>query len=79
MAERPLAFHAAPPAGQWINDPNGLVYAGGAYRLFAQHRADAPAFRETGWAGFSSPDLLRWTCDGAVIPPRAVVSGRVAA
>lgn len=64
-----LAFHASPPAGQWINDPNGLAYVGGAYRLFAQHRVDAPAFRETGWARFSSPDLLRWTFDRCVIEP----------
>ncbi len=64
-----LAFHASPPAGQWINDPNGLAYGGGAYRLFAQHRADTPAFRETGWARFSSPDLLRWTFDRCVIEP----------
>ena len=68
MAE--LAFHAAPPAGHWINDPNGLVHADGAYRLFVQHRADHPAFRETGWARFSSPDMLRWTFDGPVIPPQ---------
>ena len=69
MAERALAFHAAPPPGHWINDPNGLAHLDGAYRLFAQHRADAPDFRETGWARFSSPDLLRWTFDGAAIPP----------
>ena len=65
----PLAFHATPPPGQWINDPNALLHANGAYRLFVQHRRDAPAFRETGWARLSSPDLLRWTFDGAVIPP----------
>lgn len=62
-----LAFHASPPAGHWLNDPNGLAYLDGAYRLFAQHRADAPKFRATGWARFSSPDLLRWTFDGSVI------------
>jgi sucrose-6-phosphate hydrolase SacC (GH32 family) len=56
-------------AGEWINDPNALLYADGAYRLFVQHRADAPEFRATGWARLSSPDLLRWTFDGVVIPP----------
>lgn len=64
-----LTFHATPPRGAWINDPNGLVFADGAYRLFVQHRADAPEFRATGWARLSSPDLLRWTWDGAVLPP----------
>jgi fructan beta-fructosidase len=66
---RPFAFHAAAPDGHWLNDPNGLVYAGGAYRLFAQHRADAPAFAATGWARLSSDDLLDWRFDGPVIPP----------
>lgn len=64
----PLSFHAAPPSGHWLNDPNGLIYVDGAYRLFAQHRADAPEFRETGWARFSSADLLRWRFDGPAIP-----------
>ena len=62
-----LAFHASPPPGEWLNDPNGLVYADGRWRLFVQHRADAPAFRATGWARLSSPDLLDWTWDGPVI------------
>ncbi len=64
-----FAFHAAPPAGEWLNDPNGLVFAEGRYRLFAQHACDAPAFKAIGWARFSSDDLLDWTFDGPVIPP----------
>ena len=64
-----LAFHASPPPGEWLNDPNGLVHAGGLWRLFVQHRADAPVFRTTGWARLSSPDLLAWTWDGPVIAP----------
>ena len=62
-----LAFHASPPPGEWLNDPNGLVHVDGRWRLFVQHRADAPAFRATGWARLSSPDLLDWTWDGPVI------------
>jgi sucrose-6-phosphate hydrolase SacC (GH32 family) len=69
VAEPPLAFHAAAPAGEWLNDPNGLIYSGGAYRLFAQHRNDGPAFTRTGWARLSSPDLLHWQFDGVAIPP----------
>lgn len=65
-----LAFHASPAPGHWLNDPNGLVFADGAYRLFAQHRIDAPGFRETGWARFSSSDLLRWHFDGVAIAPQ---------
>lgn len=70
MAKIPLAFHVAAPKAQWLNDPNGLIHADGAYRLFAQHRADAPDFRQTGWARFSSPDMLNWTCEGCVIRPQ---------
>ncbi len=64
-----LAFHASPPPGEWLNDPNGLVYLDGAWRLFVQHCADAPAFRATGWARLSSRDLLDWTWDGVAIAP----------
>ena len=62
-----FGFHAAPLAGHWINDPNGLVYAAGRYRLFVQHRADAPHFVVTGWARLSSDDLLHWEWDGEVL------------
>lgn len=62
-------FHAAPPAGEWINDPNGLVFSGGCYRLFVQHSAAADA--AIGWARLSSADLLGWRWDGQVILPDA--------
>ena len=62
-------FHAAPPPGEWLNDPNGLVFAGGRYRLFAQHSAAGPEFAAIGWARFSSDDLLHWEFDGPVIAP----------
>ena len=64
-------FHPAPPPGEWINDPNGLVFAGGRYRLFAQHSAIGPDFTAIGWARFSSDDLLHWDFDGVVIPADA--------
>ena len=64
-------FHAAPPPGEWINDPNGLIYAGGRYRLFAQHSAEEPDFKRIGWARWSSDDLLHWDWDGPVIAPDA--------
>ena len=63
-----LAFHAAAPDGEWTNDPNALVHVDGAYRLFVQHQSDAPASQATGWARYSSTDLLHWTFDGPVIP-----------
>ncbi|QMW21911.1 hypothetical protein [Sandaracinobacteroides saxicola] len=63
-----MAFHAHAPAGEWLNDPNGLLFSGGRWRLFAQHRADAPDFAATGWARLSGDDLLRWDWDGVAIP-----------
>lgn len=45
------------------------MFADGRYRLFVQHRSDAPAFQATGWARFSSDDLLQWEWDGPVLPP----------
>lgn len=62
-----MAFHAAPPAGEWLNDPNGLVATGDGWVLFAQHRADTPGFTASNWARFTSPNLLDWRCHGAVI------------
>lgn len=62
-----FGFHASPPADHWINDPNGLVFSAGRYRLFVQHRADAPDFVVTGWSRFSSDDLLTWEWDGEVL------------
>ena len=67
-----FAFHAAPPPGEWLNDPNGLVFADGAWRLFAQHSAAAPDFGKIGWGRLSSTDCLRWTWDGEVIAPDAL-------
>ena len=77
-----LAFHACPPPGEWLNDPNGLIHADGAWRLFTQHRADAPAFRATGWARLSSANGLDWAWDGPVIatmPGEWAYSGSVGA
>ena len=64
-----FAVHAAPPPGEWINDPNGLVFIDDRWRLFVQHSAAAPEFKSIGWARLSSPDLTHWTWDGPVIAP----------
>jgi fructan beta-fructosidase len=67
-----FAVHAAPPPGEWLNDPNGLAFIDGQWRLFVQHSAAAPDFRAIGWARLSSPDLLHWSWDGPVIAPDAL-------
>lgn len=67
----PLAFHAVPPSGEWLNDPNMLAATPGGYRLYAQHRADAPDYRATAWGSFHSDDLLGWRWTGVALPAGA--------
>ena len=52
-----------------MNDPNGLVFADGRYRVFVQYSRSSPEYKAIGWARLSSDDLLSWTWDGSVIPP----------
>lgn len=52
------ALHYAPPKG-WINDPNGLVYAGGKYHLFAQYGPE-PHWGDLHWSHAVSDDLIHW-------------------
>lgn len=52
-----FAFHAAPPPGTWMNDPNALLLRDGRWQLLAQHSA-SPATLAIGWGHWSSADLL---------------------
>ncbi len=63
-----------------MNDPNGLAYYDGRYRLWAQHSDDAPEYRRIGWGSWSSADMLDWRWDGIAIPyfdRRSAYSGSV--
>lgn len=66
-----LAFHAHPPAGQWLNDPNALIASGAGFQLLAQHRASPPEFRDTGWGLLTSSDLLSWRWSGTALHAQA--------
>lgn len=67
-------FHAAPRAGEWMNDPNGLAFYDGRFRLWAQHSNAAPDYRRIGWGRWSSDDLLEWDWDGVAIAAGDTIS-----
>lgn len=52
------ALHYTPRKG-WINDPNGLVCAGGKYHLFAQYGPE-PHWGDIHWSHAESKDLMHW-------------------
>ncbi|WAU82884.1 glycoside hydrolase family 32 protein [Streptomyces sp. Qhu-G9] len=55
---RPVA-HLRPP-GNWINDPNGLVFHDGHYHVSYQYNPHGADHANMHWGHFRSPDLLSW-------------------
>ena len=64
------ALHLEPPNG-WMNDPNGLCYAGGKYHVFFQYTpeaADGTGLRR--WGHYESSDDGRsWEFTGTFLSP----------
>jgi beta-fructofuranosidase len=54
------SYHVAPP-GNWLNDPNGLLYWNGRYHVFYQYNPSGPFHATVHWGHVVSEDLVTWT------------------
>ncbi len=68
IQEKRPTLHFAPQKG-WINDPNGLIYDGKQYHLFAQHNPSDTVWGPMHWLHAVSDDLLHWKELGIALYP----------
>ena len=61
-------LHFTPSKG-WINDPNGLLWDGERYHLFAQHNPDDVVWGTMHWLHAVSSDMLHWKEIGIALAP----------
>ncbi len=60
--------HFSPPAN-WMNDPNGMVYANGTYHLFYQYYPGATVWGPMHWGHATSKDLVKWKNEPVALYP----------
>lgn len=65
MSHRP-AYHYT-PARNFMNDPNGLVWAHGRFHLFHQYNPFGDVWGHMAWNHATSPDLVHWTEEGVAL------------
>jgi fructan beta-fructosidase len=56
------------PARNWTNDPNGLIYYGGAYHLFFQYNPFGSHWGHMSWGHATSKDLIQWKENTVALP-----------
>ena len=57
------------PSANWINDPNGMVYANGVWHLYYQYNPMGNDWGNMSWGHATSSDLIHWTEQPVAMTP----------
>lgn len=72
--ERPTIHFA--PEKNWMNDPNGTIFADGIYHLFYQYNPEGSDWGNIQWAYATSKNLVDWDRKGLKLTPESSIGER---